>query len=156
MLSINHRRNSFGFLYLSEIGGPAFANASNVGILDVVTALEWVRDNIANFGGDPNNVTIFGQSGGAGKVSTLMAMPSAKGLFHRAIIQSGANLAGISKEDGIKTTITLMSHLGLKSAEELQKVPMEMLIQATLNLQGVALGPVVDGKTLPGGPFDPA
>src|SRR5439155_6411956 len=94
-VSLNHRLNSFGFLYLADTGGSGFANASNAGILDVVTALEWVRDNIANFGGDPNNVTIFGQSGGAGKVSTLMAMPSAKGLFHKAIIQSGANLAGV-------------------------------------------------------------
>ena len=155
MLSINHRLNSFGFLYLSEIGGPAFANASNVGILDVVTALEWVRDNIANFGGDPNNVTIFGQSGGAGKVSTLMAMPSAKGLFQKAIIQSGANLAGVTKADATKTAQTLMARLGVKTAEELQKVPMDALIQATLTTQGLSLSPVVDGKTLPGGPFTP-
>ena len=149
MLSINHRLNSFGFLYLPEIG------AANSGILDVVTALEWVRDNIANFGGDPNNVTIMGQSGGAGKVSTLMAMPSAKGLFHRAIIQSGANLAGITTADAAKTAETLMSKLSVKTAAELQKVPMDALIQATLNTQGLTFGPVVDGKTLPGGPFDP-
>jgi para-nitrobenzyl esterase len=155
-VSVNHRLNSFGFLYLADIGGPAFANASNAGILDVVMALEWVRDNIANFGGDPNNVTIFGQSGGAGKVSTLMAMPSAKGLFHRAIIQSGANLAGITRENANRTAQTLMSKLGIKTAEDLQKVPMEQLVQATLSTQGLALGPVVDGKTLPGGPFDPA
>jgi para-nitrobenzyl esterase len=90
-VTVNHRLNSFGFLYLADLGGEKYAQASNCGILDVVAALEWVRDNIANFGGDPNNVTIFGQSGGAGKVSTLLAMPSAKGLFHRAIIdeQSG-------------------------------------------------------------------
>src|SRR5262245_14197858 len=149
MLSVNHRLNSFGFLYLPEIG------ASNSGILDVVTALEWVRDNIANFGGDPNNVTIMGQSGGAGKVSTLLAMPSAKGLFHRAIIQSGANLAGITTADALKTAETLMSKVGVKTAAELQKVPMDTLIQATLNTQGLTFGPVVDGKTLPGGPFDP-
>jgi para-nitrobenzyl esterase len=155
MLSVNHRLNSFGFLYIPEIGGSQFEKASNVGILDVVTALEWVRDNIASFGGDPNNVTIMGQSGGAGKVSTLMAMPSAKGLFHRAIIQSGANLAGITKVDAMKTAITLMSSLGVRTAEELQKVPMDTLIQATLNMQA-ALGPVVDGKTLPAGPFDPS
>ena len=78
-VTVNHRLNSFGFLYLADVGGEKYANASNAGILDVVAALEWVRDNIANFGGDPNNVTIFGQSGGAGKVSTLLAMPSAKG-----------------------------------------------------------------------------
>src|SRR5207237_10577632 len=150
-----HRLNSFGILYLPEIGGAKFANASNAGILDVVTALEWVRDNIENFGGDPKNVTIMGQSGGAGKVSTLMAMPAAKGLFHRAIIQSGANLAGITKADATKAAQTLMAKLGVKTAEELQKVPMDALVQATLNTQGLTFGPVVDGKTLPGGPFDP-
>src|SRR6204780_5604588 len=95
-VTVNHRLNSFGFLYLADVGGAKYANASNVGMMDVVAALEWVRDNIANFGGDPGNVTIFGQSGGAGKVSTLLAMPGAKGLFHRAIVQSGANLKGVS------------------------------------------------------------
>ncbi len=124
-------------------------------MLDAVAALEWVRDNIANFGGDPNNVTIFGQSGGAGKVSTLLAMPSAKGLFHRAIIQSGANLKGISTADATKTAHTLMDKLGVKTAEELQQVPMDQLVAATLATRGLRLGPVVDGKTLPGGPFDP-
>jgi len=155
MLSVNHRLNSFGFLYLPEIGGPQFANASNVGILDVVTALRWVRDNIANFGGDPNNVTIFGQSGGAGKVSTLMAMPAAKGLFHKAIIQSGANLAGISKADATRNAQTLMTRLNVKTVQQLQQVPMNTLIDATL-AENLTWGPVVDGKTLPGGPFDPA
>src|SRR5580658_2712213 len=92
IVTVNHRLNSFGFLYLADVGGAKYANASNVGIMDVVAALEWVRDNIANFGGDPANVTIFGQSGGGGKVSTLMAMPSAKGLFHRAICQSGSSI----------------------------------------------------------------
>jgi para-nitrobenzyl esterase len=150
MLSVNHRLNSFGFLYLPEIG------ASNSGILDVVAALEWVRDNIERFGGDPKNVTIMGQSGGAGKVSTLMAMPAAKGLFHRAIVQSGANLAGITRADATKNAQALMTKLGVKTAAELQKIPMDALIQATLNTQGVTWGPVVDGASLPGGPFDPA
>jgi para-nitrobenzyl esterase len=154
-VTINHRLNSFGFLYLAEIGGAKFATASNCGILDAVAALEWVRDNIANFGGDPNNVTIFGQSGGAGKVSTLLAMPSAKGLFHRAIIQSGANLKGFSTDDATKTARTLMDKLGVKTAEELQQVPMDQLVAATLATRGLRLGPVVDGKTLPAGPFDP-
>src|SRR5580698_2592504 len=154
-VTINHRLNSFGFLYLADIGGPKYANASNCGILDAVAALEWVRDNIANFGGDPNNVTIFGQSGGAGKVSTLLAMPSAKGLFHRAIIQSGANLKGFSTDDATKTARMLMDKVGVKSAEELQQVPMDQLIAATLATRGLRLAPVVDGKTLPDGPFDP-
>ncbi len=154
-VTINHRLNSFGFLYLADIGGGKFANASNCGILDAVAALEWVRDNIANFGGDPNNVTIFGQSGGAGKVSTLLAMPSAKGLFHRAIIQSGSNVKGIGRADATKTAQTLMEKLGVSTAEELQKVPMDQLVAATLATRGLRLGPVVDGKTLPGDPFDP-
>src|SRR5580698_6610399 len=154
-VTVNHRLNSFGFLYLADIGGAKYANASNVGMTDVVAALEWVRDNIANFGGDPNNVTIFGQSGGAGKVSTLLAMPSAKGLFHRAIIQSGSNVKGVSTEDATKTARTLMEKLGVKTADELQQVPMDQLVAATLSTRGLRLAPVVDGSTLPGGPFDP-
>ena len=154
-VTVNHRLNSFGFLYLAEIGGPEFANASNCGIVDCVAALEWVRDNIANFGGDPNNVTIFGQSGGGAKVSTLLAMPSAKGLFHRAIMQSGANLAGFSKADATKSAQTLMAKVGAKTAADLQNVPMDQLIQATLTTPGLRLGPVLDGKTLLSGPFDP-
>jgi para-nitrobenzyl esterase len=154
-VTINHRLNSFGFLYLADIGGAKYEHASNAGMLDAVAALEWVRDNIANFGGDPNNVTIFGQSGGGGKVSTLLAMPPAKGLFHRAIIQSGANVTGISRADATKTAGMLMSKLGVKTVEELQAVPMEKLVSETLETRGLRLGPVVDGKTLPGGPFDP-
>src|SRR5215217_2926520 len=106
-ISVNHRLNVFGFLYLAEYGGK-WAEASNAGILDGVRALEWIRDNIAEFGGDPGNVTIFGQSGGAGKVSTLMAMPAAKGLFHRAIAESGANIAGISKAQAVRATDTVL------------------------------------------------
>lgn len=155
MVTVNHRLNSFGFLYLPEIGGAKFANASNVGMLDIVQALEWVRDNIANFGGDPNNVTIFGQSGGGGKVSTLLAMPPAKGLYHRAIVQSGANLKGVSAADATKTARMLMDAVGVKTAEELQQVPMDKLVEVTLSTRGLRLAPVIDGKTLPGGPFDP-
>jgi para-nitrobenzyl esterase len=154
-LTINHRVNSFGFLYLGDIGGAKYANTGNAGMLDIVAALEWVRDNIAKFGGDPNNVTIFGQSGGGGKVSTLLAMPVAKGLFHRAIVQSGANVRGISRADATKTAQTLMDKLGVKSAEDLQKVPMDQLVDATINTPGLRLGPVVDGQVLPGDPFDP-
>src|SRR5262249_17694497 len=82
VVTVNHRLNVFGYLYLAELGGSKYAQASNVGMLDIVQSLEWVRDNIAQFGGDPTNVTIFGQSGGGGKVSTLLGMPAAKGLFH--------------------------------------------------------------------------
>jgi len=154
-VTVNHRLNSFGFLYLPEVGGEKYAHASNSGMMDIVAALEWVRDNISNFGGDPKNVTIFGQSGGAGKVSTLLAMPSAKGLFHRAIVQSGANLRGVTKADATKSSQTLMAKLNVKTADDLQKVPMDQLVAATLSTPGLRLAPVVDGETLPGGPFDP-
>ena len=83
MVSVNHRLNALGYLNLAEYG-PRWEGSANVGALDLVAALEWVRDNIGNFGGDPANVMIFGQSGGGGKVSVLMAMPAAKGLFHGA------------------------------------------------------------------------
>ena len=92
VVTINHRLNVFGFTYLGEAAGSDFALSGGVGMLDIVQALQWVRDNIGRFGGDPNQVTIFGQSGGGRKVATLMAMPGAKGLYHRAIIESGAVL----------------------------------------------------------------
>ena len=154
-VTINHRLNSFGFLHLPEIGGAKFAQASNVGMLDAIAALQWVHDNIANFGGDPNNVTIFGQSGGAGKVSTLLAMPGAKGLFHRAIIQSGSNLKGVSVSDATKSAQALMAKLNVKTADDLQKVPMDQLIAATNCDAGLAALPVLDGPSLPRDPFSP-
>jgi para-nitrobenzyl esterase len=98
LVSMNHRLNVFGFLDLSQIGGEKYAQSGNVSMLDLVQALEWVRDNIASFGGDPANVTIFGQSGGGGKVTTLMAMPAAKGLFHRASAMSGSFIATSTRD----------------------------------------------------------
>jgi len=154
-VTINHRLNSFGFLDLTGIGGAKYVHASNVGMLDAIAALQWVHDNIANFGGDPNNVTIFGQSGGAGKVSTLLAMPGAKGLFHRAIIQSGSNLKGVSISDATKTAQALMAKLNVKTADDLQKVPMDQLIAATNSTQGLRLAPVIDGWSLLRDPFSP-
>ncbi len=90
VVTVNHRLTALGYLYLAGLGAERYANSSNMGNLDIIAALEWVRDNIATFGADPGNVTIFGQSGGGGKVSSLMAMPAAHGLFRRAIVQSGA------------------------------------------------------------------
>jgi para-nitrobenzyl esterase len=92
VVAVNHRLNILGHLDLSTIGGERYAHSGNAGVLDLVAALEWVRDNIERFGGDPRNVTIFGESGGGGKVSVLLAMPKARGLFHRAVIQSGASV----------------------------------------------------------------
>ena len=154
-VTINHRLNSFGFLHLASIGSDKFAQASNVGMLDAVAALQWVRENIANFGGDPNNVTIYGQSGGAGKVSTLLAMPGAKDLFHRAIIESGSNLRAVSPDDAVKSSRALMATLNVKTVDDLQKVPMEQLIQATAATRGLRLAPVLDGWSLPRDPFWP-
>jgi len=157
-VTVNHRLNVYGYLYLADIGGAKYADASNAGHRDIVMALEWVRDNIANFGGDPGNVTIFGQSGGGGKVATLMAMPAAKGLFHKAICQSGAAIKGISRADATKSAETLLAKLNLKpdQIDQLQNMPFEKLTTALLATPGMRLGPVVDGKTLLHDPFDPA
>jgi para-nitrobenzyl esterase len=161
VVTVNHRLTVFGYLYFAGIGGEKYAHASNVGMMDIVAALEWVRDNIAAFGGDPNNVTIFGQSGGGGKVSALMAMPPAHGLFHKAIIQSGADVRGVSVEGANKSAELFLSKLNLKpdQIDQLQQMPVDQLLAAAAGgppgAPGLALAPVVDGSTLPGGPFDP-
>jgi para-nitrobenzyl esterase len=157
VLAVNHRLNVFGYLYLAELGGEKFAQSSNIGMLDSIAALEWVRDNIAAFGGDPNNVTIFGQSGGGGKVSTLMAMPAAKGLFHRAIAMSGSTVKGVPRERATKGAEAFLAKLGLKpgQVDELQKMPQAQLLGAMRGVPGLQLSPVTDGRTLPADPFDP-
>ncbi|HEY1240224.1 MAG TPA: carboxylesterase/lipase family protein [Bryobacteraceae bacterium] len=157
VVTVNHRLNVFGYLYLAELGGEKYARSSNVGMLDIVASLEWVRDNIAAFGGDPGNVTIFGQSGGGGKVSTLLAMPAAKGLFHRAIAMSGSNVDGIPRDRATRSAEEFMTKLGLKpdQMDQLQEVPQPQLLEAMRAVQRFQLGPVVDGRTLPANPFDP-
>jgi para-nitrobenzyl esterase len=157
IVGVNHRLNIFGFLYLAEIGGARFADASNAGMLDLVLALEWVRDNIASFGGDPGNVTIFGQSGGGGKVSTLLGMPAAKGLFHRAIAESGSASSGVTSSAATASAEAVLEKLGLKATQvaELQKIPMQRLLEVATGGGVRALAPVTDGRTLPAVPFDP-
>jgi para-nitrobenzyl esterase len=157
VVTVNHRLNVFGYLYLADLGGPRYANSSNVGMLDAIAALEWVRDNISVFGGDPGNVTIFGQSGGGAKVSTLMGMPAAKGLFHRAIAMSGSNVSGLPRERANKGVEAFLATLQLKSdqIDQLQKLPAADLLKAMKATRGLTLSPVVDGRTLPAGPFDP-
>lgn len=154
VVCINHRLAINGHLYLGAAGAE-FADSGNVGMLDIVASLKWVRDNIARFGGDPGNVTIFGQSGGGGKVSTLLAMPSAKGLFHKAIVESGSTLKQMTRDEAQKTTDQVASRLGLKStqASEWQQVPLAKLLAAMGT--GTRFGPVVDGHALPRDPFDP-
>ena len=169
VVTVNQRLNIFGHLYLADIGGPEFAASGNAGTLDMLAALQWVRDNAAAFGGDPANVTIFGESGGGGKVSTLLAMPSAKGLFHRAIIQSGAAVRLIDKDRANRLAEAVLKTLGLTSGQlaELQMVPIAKLLGAIAPASKAIgptdhklfdrynFGPVVDGGILPSQPFDP-
>jgi para-nitrobenzyl esterase len=158
-ISLNHRLSALGYLYLAGIGGERYADSSNLGNLDIIAALEWVRDNIAEFGGDPGNVTIFGQSGGGGKVSSLMAMPAAHGLFHRAIVESGADVRGVSTERANQTAEMYLKRLGLTRGrlDELERLPFERLLAVTERKAGPPLmfAPVVDGRSLPSDPFDP-
>jgi len=154
VVGVNHRLNLFGFLYLADLGGEKWANSSNVGMQDIVAALSWIKQNISVFGGDPGNVTIFGQSGGAAKVTTLMAMPSSKGLFHRAVAQSGSAFRGTTRASATKAAGEFLARLGLKSSrlDELQKMPWLQLREAfekRPGIQGLAGGPVVDGRSLP-------
>ena len=154
VVTVNHRLNVLGYLHLAEVGGADFANSTNIGQQDLVAALRWVQGNISNFGGDPNKVLIFGQSGGGAKVSTLLAMPSAKGLFNRAIIQSGAGLRGGARDAANQTAETILKELGLKAGQgrELQNVPLDKLMEAGNKAR---FGTVVDGRILPANPFDP-
>ena len=169
VVTVNQRLNILGHLHLAEIGGAEFAGSGNAGSLDMVAALEWVRDNIEQFGGDPGNVTIFGQSGGGGKVSTLLAMPGARGLFHRAIVMSGAAIRLIERERASKLAEAVLGQLNLTRTQldALQTVPFDRLIAAIAPAQKAVgpaalplfdrydFGPVVDGAVVPGHPFDP-
>ncbi len=131
VVSFNHRLNELGFLDLSAYG-EKYAESANVGMLDAVAALQWVRDNISAFGGDPENVTIFGQSGGGGKVATLMAMPSARGLFRRAIVQSGSMINTMERRYSRMIADSTLKNLGLRPSEvdKLSKMPYETLHRA--------------------------
>ena len=163
VVSINHRLNAFGFLYLAELGDARYADSGMTGMLDIVAALRWVHDNIAAFGGDPDNVTIFGQSGGGGKVATLLAMPAAKGLFHRAICQSGTSLVGQSRENATRTARAFLAAVDLPEdrLDEISAIAPARLVAALAKVGGFAaprdmrLAPVVDGTNLPRNPFDP-
>ncbi|MDF0543394.1 carboxylesterase/lipase family protein [Sphingobium sp. H39-3-25] len=166
MVTVNHRLNVLGYLWLGDVGGEKYANSGNPGQLDLVASLQWVRDNIERFGGDPSNVTIFGESGGAGKVGTLLAMPGAKGLFHKAIIESGRALVRmVSREDANAYTETYLKILGLprERLSELHTMPYARLAAAMAPAAATygasnahpALWPVVDRHVLPSHPYDP-
>ena len=160
LVGINHRLGVLGYTYLGAISDK-YADSGNVGQLDLISALEWVRDNIANFGGDPQNVTIFGESGGGAKISTLLAMPTAKGLFKRAIIESGSMLRVSDKEFAAKIGKTFLDNCGLSNTQvdELQKFPVEKLMAASpAHGPGgmIRVGPVLDGRSIPQQTWDPA
>jgi len=167
VVTINHRLNVLGFTYLAEFGGPDFASSGDVGMLDIVHALRWVRNNIEQFGGDPNTVMIFGQSGGGRKVGTLLAMPSAKGLFHRAVIESGPTIKLVEIGQATNVAAMLLAKLNLTTGQvrELQKVPVERIMAAYFSVvkdmgnrdqMTEGFSPTVDGKAIPHHPFHPA
>ena len=158
-VGVNHRLNIFGFLALDSAGVPGFSGSANAGMLDIVMALEWVRDNIAQFGGDPNNVTIFGQSGGGAKVSTLLSMPAANGLFHKAVIQSGAGLRAGTKEDAADTVSEFIIGLGISAsiaAEQLSTISTEDILSVAREMGANRFRPSIDDVNIPAHPFDPA
>lgn len=171
VVSLNHRLNVFGFLNLSAYG-ERYSNSGNVGMLDIVEALKWVRDNVSNFGGNPSCVTIFGQSGGGGKVSTLMAMPTAKGLFHRAIVQSGSLLRVRDQEVSSETGSAFLKELGIEPTqiEKLHTMPFQAINEAAISFAAKfarpgpvdigrmvdhSWGPYLDRVLISQHPFDP-
>lgn len=155
VVTVNHRLNAFGYLHLAGLGSADLVDAGNAGQLDLILALEWVRDHIEQFGGDPARVTMFGHSGGGAKSATLMAMPKAKGLFHRVITQSGQQITASRPETATSHAVALLAALGLgpMDADKLRTLPMEQLI--TVSRAPAYLGPVKDGRSLPRDPFDP-
>jgi para-nitrobenzyl esterase len=175
VVSLNHRLNVLGHLNLVQYG-DRYASSANLGMLDIVAALEWVRDYIEGFGGDPSAVTVFGQSGGGGKVGALMGMPAASGLFHRAIVESGSVLRLGSEDKSRQLAELIVAELGLNrtTIDEIQTLPYEKLIQASTKIlsehpstpkgalpdfrriaNSLGFAPIVDGSILPAHPFDP-
>jgi para-nitrobenzyl esterase len=149
-------------LYLGHLGGAEYAESGNAGMLDILAALHWVHENIVLFGGDPGNVTVFGQSGGGAKVSTLLAMPQARGLFHKAIVQSGSHLEGLSPEEATRYAAAFLAVLDVKPTEltRVAKLPTDRFVAALKAVMAAPGGkpnysPVVDGIVLPSGPWQP-
>jgi para-nitrobenzyl esterase len=162
VVTVNHRLASFGYLHLADLGAPPeFGKSGVAGLMDLVASLEWIRDNIENFGGDPHSVMIFGQSGGGAKTSALMGMPSAKGLFHRAGVQSGSLLKLMSREMGTASAEKLLKQLNLDKSRiaDIQKLSWEQILDAQAAVSGGGAAspfvPVLDGTVIPQNPFDP-
>jgi len=155
VVTVNHRLNSFGYLYLAELGGPSFSDSGNSGQLDLILSLEWIRDNIAEFGGDPTRVLIFGQSGGGAKCATLMAQPKAHNLFHRVVTMSGQQVVGVKTAVATQRAERVIAGLGLTRASlnDILILPWQKIQQST-HLSDY-YGPVTDGRSLPRDPFAP-
>ena len=163
VVTINYRLGAFGFLHLADLFGSEFEGSGNVGILDQAAALEWVRDSIAAFGGDPERVTVFGESAGAGSVGTLLGLPAARGLFHRAIPQSGASSWWAPRERASAITQEFIDKLGIRAgdSETLRALSTDAIIAGATGLGSMspsggalAFQPVVDGTVLPRPPLD--
>jgi para-nitrobenzyl esterase len=158
VITVNHRLASFGYLNLPDLGAPPeFAYAGVTGVMDMTASLEWVRNNVANFGGDPSRVFVFGQSGGGAKTSTMLATPAAKGLFHRAAVQSGSALKLMPRDAAARSAEMLLAALNIpkNQAADLQKVSWQDMLQAQSTLRA-GFSPVMDGTYLPHEPWDPA
>ncbi len=166
-MTVNHRLNVFGYLHLGDIFGKEYESSGQAGMLDIILVLEWVRDNIAKFGGDPSNVTIYGESGGGAKTSMLLAMPGAHGLFHKAIIQSGPGLRAVPRERATMLAQALLDQLGIKDANALQDASGEAIAKAAVvapkslppstdNMaRNASYSPCIDGVALMRDPFTP-
>lgn len=159
VVTINHRLNAFGYLYLGDLGGGEFKDAASVGMLDCVLALQWVKDNIRSFGGDPKRVLIYGESGGGRKTSSMMAMPPAQGLFHRCVVQSGSQLRLDTPAVGMERTEKLLKALNIPKTDlsKLWTVSQDEILTA---VPGAVAGsgqfrPVISSPSFPSHPFDP-
>ncbi len=162
VVTVNHRLNVFGYLYLAQLGDARFADSGNVGQLDLIQALQWVREHAQEFGGDPDNVTVFGQSGGGAKIATLMAMPAAKGLFHQAWTMSGQQVTAAGPRAATQRARIAMEAVNAPDVDTLLRLPAEALLAATkardpsrVESTSLYFGPVLDGGALPVHPFWP-
>lgn len=161
VVSINHRLNAFGYLYLARFGGAEFADSGNVGQLDIIQALNWVKENIEEFGGDPNNIMVFGQSGGGAKIATLMAMPAAKGLFQRAATMSGQQVTACGHWNGTLRAKAILDALKLNNVQEIRTIPYQKIVEVLntkdpiLPFGGINFAPALDEKNLFRHPFYP-